>query len=156
MVWSWYYLIPIGIMLIVAAVWLAVFFMSYKNTKNVKTAIAEAKETIEAFKGDTNMASLKFPAQKAETEEVTTTPAEPAKAATEAATFAVAKVAAATAPAVAKVAAATETAVTIENNAAETPSYVNNFYRAIEAAIEEMTDETEIKKLLNKLASKLT
>ena len=146
MVWSWYYLIPIGIMLIVAAVWLAVFFMSYKNTKNVKTAIAEAKETIEAFKGDTNMASLKFPAQKAETEEVTTTPAEPAKAATEAAI----------ATAVEEDTAATETAVTIENNAAETPSYVNNFYRAIEAAIEDMTDETEIKKLLNKLASKLT
>ena len=78
MEWSWYYLIPISITLIVAAIWLTVFFMSYKNTKNVKTAIAEAKETLEAFKGDTNMASLRFPAQKAETEEVkaTETPVE--------------------------------------------------------------------------------
>lgn len=146
MVWSWYYLIPIAITIIVAVIWLTVFFMSYKNTKNVKTAIAEAKETLEAFKGDINMASLRFPAQKAETEEVTTTTAEPAKAAIEAAS----------APAVEEETAATETAVTIENNAGEMHSYVNNFYRAIEAAIEDMTDETEIKKLLNKLASKLT
>lgn len=132
MVWSWYYLIPIGIMLIVAAVWLAVFFMSYKNTKNVKTAIAEAKVTIEAFKGDTNMASLKFPSQKAETEEIkaTETP----------------------------VAAENKAAESIEEKGekAEIKLIDNLLFMAVEEAIDEMTDEAEIKKLLNKLASKLS
>lgn len=145
MTWSWYYLIPLAFMLIIAVIWLIVFFMSYKNGKNVKSAVNDAKEVIEAFKGDTGMSNLKYVLGQ-KTEEVTTTPAEPAKAATEAAS----------APAVAEVAAAAETPVAAENKAAEMHSYVNNFYRAIEAAIEDMTDETEIKKLLNKLASKLT
>lgn len=147
MEWSWYYLIPIAITLIVAAIWLTVFFMSYKNTKNVKTAIAEAKETLEAFKGDTNMASLRFPAQKAETEEAKA-PETPVEAAT-----------APTAPETVKaeeIPAATTKAATIENSAVEMRSYVSGFYKAIEAAIDDMTDEAEIKKLLNKLASKLT
>lgn len=39
MVWSWYYLIPLAFMLIIAVIWLIVFFMSYKNGKNVKSAV---------------------------------------------------------------------------------------------------------------------
>lgn len=144
MVWSWYYLIPLAFMLIIAVIWLIVFFMSYKNGKNVKSAVNDAKEVIEAFKGDTGMSNLKYVlGQKTEEpiDPVKEEPIDPVKAVTEAAI---------------EDTAATETAVTIENNAAEMHSYVNNFYRAIEAAIEDMTDETEIKKLLNKLASKLT
>lgn len=97
MVWSWYYLIPLAFMLIIAVIWLIVFFMSYKNGKNVKSAVNDAKEVIEAFKGDTGMSNLKYVLGQ-KTEEVTTTPAEPAKAATKAAS----------APAVAEVAAAAE------------------------------------------------
>lgn len=104
MVWSWYYLIPLAFMLIIAVIWLIVFFMSYKNGKNVKSAVNDAKEVIEAFKGDTGMSNLKYVLGQ-KTEE----PAEPAKAATEAAS----------APAVAKVAAAAETPVAAENKAAE-------------------------------------
>lgn len=144
MVWSWYYLIPLAFMLIIAVIWLIVFFMSYKNGKNVKSAVNDAKEVIEAFKGDIGMSNLKYVlGQKTEEpiDPVKEEPIDPVKAVTEAAI---------------EDTAATETAVTIENNAAEMHSYVNNFYRAIEAAIEDMTDETEIKKLLNKLASKLT
>lgn len=164
MVWSWYYLIPIAVMLIVAVIWITVFFMSYKNTKNVKTAIAEAKETIEAFKGDTGMA-ITARAKLAEqginvaavpaSEEVTTTPAEPAKAATETTS----------APPVEEDTAAAETPVAAEKKAAESIEEKgekaeiklidNLLFMAVEKAIDDMTDETEIKKLLNKLASKL-
>lgn len=118
MIWSWYYLIPLAFMLIIAVIWLIVFFMSYRNNKNVKSAVNDAKEVIEAFKGATGMA-ITARAKLAEqginvaavpaSEEVTTTPAEPAKAATEAAS----------APAVAEVAAAAETPVAAENKAAE-------------------------------------
>lgn len=72
MIWSWYYLIPIGLTLIIAAIWLTVFFMSYKNTKNVRTAISEAEAAIEAFKGDI-MARITVYSKPVETEEVTET-----------------------------------------------------------------------------------
>lgn len=111
MVWSWYYLIPLAFMLIIAVIWLIVFFMSYKNGKNVKSAVNDAKEVIEAFKGDIGMSNLKYVlGQKTEeTAETTETATETASA-----------------PAVAEVAAAAETPVAAEKKAAkkETPEFV--------------------------------
>lgn len=82
MVWSWYYLIPLAFMLIIAVIWLIVFFMSYKNGKNVKSAVNDAKEVIEAFKGDIGMSNLKYVlGQKTEeTAETTETATETANA----------------------------------------------------------------------------
>lgn len=72
MTWSWYYLIPLAFMLIIAVIWLIVFFMSYKNGKNVKSAVNDAKEVIEAFKGDV-MARIIVSSKPVEKEEVTET-----------------------------------------------------------------------------------
>lgn len=72
MVWSWYYIIPLAFMLIIAVIWLIVFFMSYKNGKNVKSAVNDAKEVIEAFKGDV-MARIIVSSKPVETKEVNET-----------------------------------------------------------------------------------
>lgn len=59
-------------MLIIAVIWLIVFFMSYKNGKNVKSAVNDAKEVIEAFKGDV-MARIIVSSKPVETKEVNET-----------------------------------------------------------------------------------
>ena len=136
MVWSWYYLIPLAFMLIIAVIWLIVFFMSYKNGKNVKSAVNDAKEVIEAFKGDTGMSNLKYVlGQKTE---------EPAEA-TETAN----------APAVAEAAAAA-TPVAAANKAAEKeiPAFVKRMQyelQDLESKIFKLSSFIESTEQFNKL-----
>ena len=136
MVWSWYYLIPLAFMLIIAVIWLIVFFMSYKNGKNVKSAVNDAKEVIEAFKGDPGSSNLTYVlGQK---------PEEPAEATKTANATAVAE-AAATAPPLAA-----------ENKAAEKkiPAFVKRMQyelQALERKIFKLSSFIESTEQFNKL-----
>lgn len=52
MQWNWYYLIPIIFMVLGAIIYVAVFIINYKNSKNIAQAAKAAQEAITVFKED--------------------------------------------------------------------------------------------------------
>lgn len=59
MEWNWLYLIPIGMGLISVIIWLIVFFINYKNTKSLSSAVSAASQVVNEFKGVTKMTLIR-------------------------------------------------------------------------------------------------